>query len=104
MSMLNLYKIASTDNVLFLTRKSTIATSKSGKMKADIVEDRILTELKLLEEENQHPAELAFSGLCVIMDYTMRQAPSMLHGAHLISACFNRTLTGKVEELLDKEK
>jgi len=65
--------------------------------------DRILTELKLIEDEGEHPAVIAFSALHGIMDYTISQAPSRLHGIHLICACLDRTIRGEVEDLMDKE-
>jgi hypothetical protein len=89
-----------------LTRKSIIATKKGGKMKTD-VQDRILTELKLLEEEHENKAELTYLTLCTVMNYAMEIAPTMIHGAHMIHMSAEHVLRDHVkemEEMLDEEK
>lgn len=75
------------------------------KMKTD-VQDRILTELKLLEEEHENKAELTYLTLCTVMNYAMEIAPTMIHGAHMIHMSAERVLrdyTKEMEEMLDEE-
>jgi hypothetical protein len=75
------------------------------KMKTD-VQDRILTELKLLEKEHENKAELTYLTLCTVMNYAMEIAPTMIHGAHMIHMSAEHVLRDYVEdmeEMLDEE-
>ena len=74
-------------------------------MKTD-VQDRILTELKLLEEEHENKAELTYLTLCTVMKNAKEIAPTMIHGAHMIHMSAERVLrdyTKEMEEMLDEE-
>tara|TARA_R110002012_G_scaffold287169_2_gene479160 strand:+ start:555 stop:797 length:243 start_codon:yes stop_codon:yes gene_type:complete len=69
-------------------------------------QDRILTELKLLEEEYENKAELTYLSLCTVMNYAMEIAPTMVHGAHMIYMSSERVLrdyTEELEEILEED-
>jgi len=66
--------------------------------------EQVYNELTLLQTEEVDDLNIAEQGLNAAMIFTIKNAPSTLHGIQLISHCFHDIINGCVYDEMENER